>query len=89
MEAKERTVSETKNNRNPFASPFSVRSSGFSLSRPIQPAEIALTGHSSAQSPQSTHLSASITYCSSPSLIASDGQTGSQLPHFVHSLEIT
>lgn len=50
---------------------------------------IASTGHSSAQAPQSTHVSALISYLLSPSLIASTGQTGSQLPHFVHASEIT
>jgi hypothetical protein len=50
--------------------------------------EMASTGHSPAQSPQSTHLSASITYCLSPSAMASCGQTGAQLPHFVHLSEI-
>jgi hypothetical protein len=51
--------------------------------------EMASTGHSPAQRPQSTHLSASITYCLSPSAMASCGQTGAQLPHFVHLSEIT
>jgi hypothetical protein len=55
---------------------------------PFQPAEMAVTGHSLSQSPQSTHLSASIWYFASPSLIASWGQTGAQVPHFVHESEI-
>ena len=53
-----------------------------------QAGEMASTGHSPAHRPQSTHLSASITYCLSPSAMASCGQTGAQLPHFVHLSEI-
>lgn len=51
-------------------------------------AEIASTGQESAQAPQSVHLSASITYWSSPWLIASTGQVDSQAPQEMHSLEI-
>jgi hypothetical protein len=50
---------------------------------------MAWTGHSSTQAPQSVHVSGSIMYFGSPSLIASTGQTGRQVPHMVHSLEIT
>jgi hypothetical protein len=50
--------------------------------------EIACTGQTSAQAPQSTHLEASITYWLSPSEIASTGQFGAQAPQVMHSLLI-
>ena len=48
-------------------------------------ADGASTGHTSAQAPQSTHLSASITYLPSFSEIASAGHSLSQLPQAMHS----
>jgi hypothetical protein len=53
-----------------------------------QLAEIALTGHSDSQAPQSTHFSASIVYLASPSEIASTGQTVAHAPHEVHLSDI-
>lgn len=48
----------------------------------------APTGHVSAQVPQSMHLSASISYLPSPSLIASTGHSAAQAPHEMQSSEI-
>ena len=51
--------------------------------------DIASTGHSPAQVPQSVHSDALITYFPSPSDIASTGQTAAHVPQEVQSLEIT
>jgi len=48
----------------------------------------APTGQTLAQLPQSMHASASITYLSSPSLIASTGHSAAQAPQLMHSSEI-
>jgi hypothetical protein len=48
---------------------------------------IAPTGQVAAHEPQSIHFS-SITYCASPSEMASTGQTEAQAPHEMHSLLI-
>lgn len=50
---------------------------------------IAPAGHPSAQAPHSMHVSASITYCPSPSLIAPAGQVPSQAPQEIQASEIT
>ena len=50
---------------------------------------IAPAGQPSAQAPQSMHVSASITYCPSPSLIAPAGQVPSQAPQEMQASEIT
>lgn len=52
-------------------------------------AEIASTGQVLAQAPQSTHLSALISYLPLPSLIASTGQELTQAPQETHLSEIT
>jgi hypothetical protein len=51
--------------------------------------EIASTGQTSTQVPQSVHFAASITNISSPSDIASSGHSGSQAPQLMHSSLIT
>lgn len=53
------------------------------------PGAIADVGHASAQVPQSTHASGSITYLPSPSEIASDGHSPAHVPHITQSSEIT
>ena len=50
---------------------------------------IAPAGHPSAQAPHSMQVSASITYCPSPSLIAPAGQVPSQAPQEIQASEIT
>ncbi len=46
---------------------------------------MASTGQAASQAPQEIHLSASISYLSSPSAMASLGQVSAQLPHLMHS----
>jgi len=46
---------------------------------------MAFSGQLSAQSPQSVHLAASITYLSLPSLTAPTGQVSSQVPQEIQS----
>ena len=48
----------------------------------------APTGQTSAQAPQSIHVSASITYLPSPSEIAPTGHSPAQAPQLMHSSEI-
>ena len=50
-----------------------------------QPSSIASTGQFSAQEPQSTQMSALITYLSSPSAIASTGQFSAQEPQLTQA----
>jgi len=54
----------------------------------VYASSIALTGHCAAHAPQSTQRSALISYCPSPSKIASQGQTLWQLPQEMQSDEI-
>jgi hypothetical protein len=51
--------------------------------------EMASTGQTSTQVPQSVHFTGSITNISSPSDIASSGHSGSQAPQLMHSSLIT
>jgi hypothetical protein len=51
--------------------------------------EMASTGQTSTQVPQSVHFAGSIMNISSPSDIASSGHSGSQAPQLMHSSLIT
>lgn len=51
--------------------------------------EIAPVGHAPAQVPQEMQVSASITYCPSPSEIALTGHSPSQVPQDTQASEIT
>ena len=50
---------------------------------------IAPTGQAPAHVPQSTHASASITYCPSPAAIAPTGHSPSHVPQLTQASEIT
>jgi hypothetical protein len=67
------------------ADPFSI----FTLLQIThQPWEIASTGQTSAQEPQSMQVSGSISYFSPASDIASTGHSAEHAPHAMHSSEI-
>lgn len=51
--------------------------------------EMASTGQTSTQEPQSVQASASISYFPSPSLIASTGHSLAHAPQLIHSSLIT
>src|SRR5699024_5798022 len=50
-----------------------------------QPSSMASLGQASAQVPQSTHWSASMTYLSSPSVMMPMGQASAQAPHLMQA----
>jgi hypothetical protein len=54
-----------------------------------QPAEIAETGQTASQAPQSMQVSGSITYWLSPAEMAPVGHSLSQAPQEIHASEIT
>jgi hypothetical protein len=62
---------------------------GFLFLKFYSASEIAPVGHASSHAPQSTHVSASMTYFPSPSLIASTGHSPAQVPQLTQSSLIT